>query len=791
MKKILTGAVMAFAVLAACNTNPSTNPTINPASNLETSKQPAIDAKKSQVLGVLEVELSSEQGSVSSAKFIPTGSGGLSAKGVAVPITAANWVFIPGTTTYMTDANFKYLQNTITLENKTGTSFSNLAMYALNTPSNIGGTAFSAVKTLAGVALTEPTASTVARAVMPTHGMTNTTTVDPNKADLMLYTPSEAAAVQAQLVTPNFALSSPTVLEYGFLARNLAAGARAIGTSAAACPSGPTCNKATITWAFKFPLSLTNSSTLGKFTLKYVVVNEPGSFVVQSLEEQAADKVSGIPSDFGTSSVLNAFGQLRTLAGTKQILPNNLKPLCRVRTAILPSSFLGPDPLPSTSGSVDVCFGANGRRGIRFEDTSSVYNTIIQSNGKILIMARGSNNAAAVLIRYNKDGSIDTNFGINGVSKTNLVGSSAFLTLSDREIKGIDIQSDEKILISGENFTIERFNSDGSKDTAFGINGVRKTFEPVSFSFLSQSNSVKSLANGKILASGATRKYEYNSFTRNFQWFYYFTIVRYNYNGSVDTSFGIDGINSIRPDSRSSSVSYSMVVQPDGKIVLGGSSYYEVFTNYAVISNLDSYLVRFDENGDLDLDFGVGGQILMSDRKPQADAIVFVGTQSNGKIIAIGCTDGASSDNVACSGGNKYMISRYNPDGAVDSTFGTNGIILSLNEKVLSYNILTASLLSDDKMIITGTYLPYEPEDGKKFFAAKFDKNGILDVSFGNSGEVYTSFNSDRFSFSFGGFSNSVAVQNDGKILLAGTNFYSDLSIYGGSSHISLMRLNP
>jgi alpha-tubulin suppressor-like RCC1 family protein len=271
MKKMFTSAVMAFVVLAACNTNPTTNP----ITNIETSKQPSIDSKKSQVLGVLEVELSSEQGSVSSAKFIPTGSTGLSAKGIAVPITASNWVFTPGTTTYMTDANFKYLQNTITLENKTGTSFSNLAMYALNTPSNIGGTAFSAVKTLAGVALTEPTASTVARAVMPTHGMTNTTTVDPNKADLMLYTPSEAAAVQAQLIAPNFTLSSPTVLEYGFLARNLLGG-RDIGSSAAVCPNDAGCNKGTITWAFKFPLSLPNSSNLGKFTLKYVVVNGTG-----------------------------------------------------------------------------------------------------------------------------------------------------------------------------------------------------------------------------------------------------------------------------------------------------------------------------------------------------------------------------------------------------------------------------------------------------------------------------------------------------------------------------------
>jgi FG-GAP-like repeat len=367
MKKMLTSAVLAFAVLAACNTNPAT-----PSTNVEVSKQPVIDNQKSKVLGVLEVELSSEQGSVSSAKFIEAGSSGLSAKGVAVPITSSNWVFTPGTTTYLTDANFKYLQNTITLENKTGTSFSNLAMYALNTSSNIGGTAFSAVKTLAGVALTGTTASDVARAVMPMHGMTNTTTVDPNKADLMLYTPDEAAAVQAQLVAPNFALSSPTVLEYGFLARNLAGGARAIGTSAAACSSGPTCNKATITWAFKFPLSLPNSSNLGKFTLKYVVVNETVEFITQSREEL---------NPVGVSRVLEAFNGSSSTSKMVNVLPGSGffgKPgrvLCKVRTAgtsLSPTDFLvnglavtSSTPAPnglSTSSAVGIslCDSAQG-----------------------------------------------------------------------------------------------------------------------------------------------------------------------------------------------------------------------------------------------------------------------------------------------------------------------------------------------------------------------------------------------------------------------------------------------
>jgi hypothetical protein len=199
MKKLIPfTAFLVLAVLAACTTNPVTT-------NLEAIKKPVVDAKKTQVLGVLEVEISSEQGSVSSAKFIAANSG-LSAKGVAVPINGTNWKFTPGTTTYMTDATFKYLQNTITLENKTGTSFSNLAMYALNTPTNLGGTAFTSVKTLSNGVVSN--AVNVARAVMPTHGMSSVTAVDPAKADMMIYTPAEAAAVQAQLIAPGFTIAA-------------------------------------------------------------------------------------------------------------------------------------------------------------------------------------------------------------------------------------------------------------------------------------------------------------------------------------------------------------------------------------------------------------------------------------------------------------------------------------------------------------------------------------------------------------------------------------------------------
>jgi hypothetical protein len=77
--------------------------------------------------------------------------------------------------------------------------------------------------------------------------------------------------------------------------------------------------------------------------------------------------------------------QLRTLAGSN-FQGDAMYPMCRVKTAISPNVFLGPDPLPSTPGSLDVCFGASGKRTTDVPPfTDEAYSLAIQSDGKIVV----------------------------------------------------------------------------------------------------------------------------------------------------------------------------------------------------------------------------------------------------------------------------------------------------------------------------------------------------------------------------------------------------------------------
>jgi uncharacterized delta-60 repeat protein len=734
MKKVNTIVVLAFAVLAACNTSPVT-------SNLEGFKQPIVDAKKSQVLGVLEVELSSEQGSVSSAKFIPANAG-LNAKGVAVPINGTNWKFTPGTTTFMTDASFKYLQNTITLENKTGISFSNLTMYALNTATNLGGTAFSNIKTLAGVPLTGTTADNTARAVMPTHGMGSVTTVDPAKADMMIYTPAEVAAVQAQLVAPGFTMVSPKVLEYGFVARNFTGTGRAIGTSAAGCPSGPTCNKAKITWAFKFPLSVPGSGTLGKFTMQYVVVNEPGTFATQSLEEQTAGTIAGL-STAASSSV----SDWRTLGGTG-IHDGKVNPVCGAITA----TGTGPVFMGTTrvSGELDACFESGGKQTLTFGATSSaslesLLAGVVQTDGKFVVAGFtnnfGTNDFAVV--RYNRDGSLDSGFGTGGKVVTDF-------SSNDDYAYAVGLQSSAKIVVAGytgssQDFALARYNTDGSLDTTgFGTGGKVIT----NVSGIDYVSSLIVQPDNKIIVAGRSNDD--------------FSLVRYNPDGSLDTTgFGTGG--KVTTDMGGSDNINAIALQPNGKIVAVGYTY----------SDGDFAVARYNTDGSLDTaGFGGGTGKVVTPLLGQ-DQAHGVAIQTDGKIVVGGLSGGYPNYD--------FTLVRYNANGTLDSSFGTSGVTYTDLNSGSNDQGRSLAIQADGKILLAGVHGNGGTLSTFDFALVRYNVNGTLDSNFGTNGKVTTDF--------FSGFDSNAAllVPSNGRILSLG--YAADGG--GANGDFALARFNP
>ncbi|MCA9066026.1 MAG: hypothetical protein KDA96_23320, partial [Planctomycetaceae bacterium] len=212
-----------------------------------------------------------------------------------------------------------------------------------------------------------------------------------------------------------------------------------------------------------------------------------------------------------------------------------------------------------------------------------VFSLAVQADGKILVSGASNNgsNDDFALVRYNTDGSLDTSFDTDGILTT-AVGASSEYGAS------VTIQADGKILVAGasnngsdNDVALVRYNTDGSLDTSFSSDGIVTTAVGPGTDW---GVSVTLQVNGKIVVAG----YSHNGSNNDF------ALLRYNTDGSLDTSFDSDGI--LTTDvSGANDLGYSVAVLADGRIVVAGAS------NNG--SNDDFALVRYNTDGSLDTTF--------------------------------------------------------------------------------------------------------------------------------------------------------------------------------------------
>jgi uncharacterized delta-60 repeat protein len=370
-------------------------------------------------------------------------------------------------------------------------------------------------------------------------------------------------------------------------------------------------------------------------------------------------------------------------------------------------------------GDLDPSFGNGGKVITSFSNSvggrhSRAYAMAIQSDGKIVVAGERT------LVRYNKDGSLDTLFGLGG----------KVTTPTDTSFNAVAIQSDGKIVIAGwiiagnADFALIRYNTDGSLDTSFGTNGgiVVTTISGSA----DIAHAVAILSDGRIIAAGASGPYPSVDFA----------VVRYNPDGSLDSTFGTGG-KVVTDISGLPNIAYSMAIQADGKVVAAG---------YSGLSDRDFALVRYNTDGTLDNSFGTGGRVTTSIGSKE-DRAYAVAVQSDGRVVAAGFTFSGSS--------NDFALTRYNTDGSLDSSFGTGGKVITPVGS--SSSIYAVAIQSNGKIVAVG---------GSGFALARYNTNGSLDSSFGSGGKVTTLIGNGISE------ARAVAIQPDGKIVAAGTITY-------------------
>ncbi|MGV9004414.1 T9SS type A sorting domain-containing protein [Flavobacterium sp.] len=290
-----------------------------------------------------------------------------------------------------------------------------------------------------------------------------------------------------------------------------------------------------------------------------------------------------------------------------------------------------------TDGTIDTTFGTNGFINININNKTFGYSFVIQPDGKIVLagfIMNSSNNVSLLVIRLNPNGSFDNTFASNGVAlfNNNVIGFS------------VKIQTDNKIVVGGKNldsdFALVRLNPDGSLDNDFGFNGVVSTIITIN-NYESQINAINLQSDGKIVASGFTSL----SFADNS-----FCTVRYNIDGSIDTSFGTNGKLIIDVNGASTDQILAQAIQQDGKIVVTG------YAGQAVI------VARYNSDGTLDAGFGTNGISSIAYGTYSISNFVFI--QPDNKILIVGQSSLPT---------NKYIIARYTEIGILDTTFNFTG----------------------------------------------------------------------------------------------------------------------
>jgi uncharacterized delta-60 repeat protein len=439
----------------------------------------------------------------------------------------------------------------------------------------------------------------------------------------------------------------------------------------------------------------------------------------------------------GNSAIANTTGHFRvaddqqTLEGAKGVL-DDIRIYAKALSQVEVLSLYYEVP-SNKDGSLDTTFGNNG---IVTTPGGSGYGVKIQTDSKIVVVGT-STDQKYMVTRYNSDGSLDNAFGNGGIVITQVGNGWSYG-------RALALQSDGRIVLVGtyeisnnnSGIALVRYNSNGLLDNSFGNNGI-VTLDITGGYDYANSIAIQS-SDQKILVAGQTNS---------------IMVARFNSNGTLDNTFGTNGI--VTTQVGSTSGSNSMKLQTDGKIlVTGGTMDSQGYTQIVTI--------RYNANSSLDQTFGTGGIVTT------AVGTVFqwgqdLDTQIDGKII-VGAIRQISSVQV-------FVLLRYNSDGSLDNSFGPGGIIGA--SPVGIFDALRSVALQTDGKILAGGFSVIDttgivplnmPQIGMSLM--RFETNGSLDTSFGHWWWV------DVIPLGEYGLESGrgLAIQNDNKIVFVGSS---------------------
>lgn len=407
--------------------------------------------------------------------------------------------------------------------------------------------------------------------------------------------------------------------------------------------------------------------------------------------------------------------------------------------------LLGASVVLATPGDLDPSFGTagNGRVLESFGAAAPfAVTSLVQSDGKVVIAGAVRATSQMFVARYNSDGSLDTSFSADGFTAIAMAygPGTVFAMLQQPDGKLVLTGNGQNNRAGDYDVVVVRLNVDGSLDSSFGTSGIAQMkdggYDEFGAAIIRQ-------ADGKLLVAGSS----------NANRGYDFDFVRFNTDGSVDTSFGNSGRLLVDFGGNDDQAN-ALVQQPDGSIIASGFARdSNGFSSMAVL--------RMSAAGALDTGFGSGGKVTVPFGSLQSAAAA-VALQSDGKIVLAGAvaepttgtTPAASTD---------AALARLNANGALDTSFGAGGK-LSINYG--GKDFLSAIIAEPSGAIDVSGRLQASTPPPNDAFVARFTAAGAVDTSFGNGGK--TLIDCGDLASASNCTAYALARQSDGKLIVSG-----------------------
>jgi uncharacterized delta-60 repeat protein len=389
------------------------------------------------------------------------------------------------------------------------------------------------------------------------------------------------------------------------------------------------------------------------------------------------------------------------------------------------------DASSAAPGDLDASFGTGGKVTTSIGFQAGAADIAVQPDGKVVAAGYAYTESGGydfAVARYLPNGTLDTSFSGDGKQFVNIGGESDYA-------HALILQPDGKIVVVGEAFDPDtlfslfgaiRLNADGSLDTTFSGDG-KQTID-----FGTESSSAWDAVlqpDGKIVMGG-----EMNSD---------FALARLNTDGSLDLTFSDDGLTTA--DFGTLEAALGLALGSDGRIVMVGSNTKPI----AIGFGSDFAVASFNPDGSPDNTFSGDGKVttdLGGDFNDASSVVV----QSDGKLLVVGNTflNGTPATS-------SFALVRYLPDGSLDTTFSGDGMqTTDFGGDDFARDVV---LQPDGKIVVVGS------SDGSAagFVISRYNANGSLDTTFSGDGKQATDFADDESA-------SAVALQPDGKIVAAG-----------------------